>query len=107
MAGPHATDALEHGDGGTATVMARYADHSLRVEVLDSGPSALSAGPAATAAHSGHRRRNDGAGHGLIGLRERVAVYGGHFDARRPTPDARRRAGGGYRVRARLPLERP
>lgn len=95
------TNALKYGDGGTATVMVRYADHSLRVEVLNSGPSVLSAGPASTGARSGRRqRRNDGAGHGLIGLRERVAVYGGHFDARR-------RVGGGYRVRARIPLERP
>ncbi|KOV61046.1 histidine kinase [Streptomyces sp. MMG1121] len=95
------TNALKYGDGGTATVMVRYADHGLRVEVLNSGPSVLSAGPASTGARSGgHLRRNDGAGHGLIGLRERVAVYGGHFDARR-------RVGGGYRVRARIPLERP
>ncbi|MFD8393732.1 sensor histidine kinase [Streptomyces sp. NPDC059680] len=95
------TNALKYGDGGTATVMVRYADHGLRVEVLNSGPSVLSAGPAGTGARSGgHQRRDDGAGHGLIGLRERVAVYGGHFDARR-------RVGGGYRVRARIPLERP
>ena len=33
-------------------------------------------------------------------LRERVAVYGGDLDARR-------RLGGGYRVRARIPLDRP
>lgn len=95
------TNALKYGDGGTATVMVRYADHALRVEVLNSGPSVLSAGPASTGARSsGRRRRNDGAGHGLIGLRERVAVYGGRFDARR-------RVGGGYRVRARIPLEGP
>ncbi|MCF6476866.1 sensor histidine kinase, partial [Nonomuraea sp. MG754425] len=36
----------------------------------------------------------------LLGLRERVAVYGGDLDARR-------RLGGGFRVRARIPLERP
>ncbi|MCZ0204960.1 histidine kinase [Streptomyces sp. UMAF16] len=95
------TNALKYGDGGTATVMVRYADHALRVEVLNSGPSVLSAGPTSTGARSaGRRRRNDGAGHGLIGLRERVAVYGGRFDARR-------RVGGGYRVRARIPLEGP
>ncbi|WP_079102937.1 sensor histidine kinase [Streptomyces sp. TP-A0356] len=95
------TNALKYGDGGTATVTVRYADHCLRVEVLNSGPSVLFAGPASTGARSGgHQRRNDGAGHGLIGLRERVALYGGHFDARR-------RVGGGYRVRARIPLERP
>ncbi|MFD8930027.1 sensor histidine kinase [Streptomyces mirabilis] len=95
------TNALKYGEGGRAAVTVRYADHSLRVEVLNSGPSVLSADRASTDAGPGAReRRDDGAGRGLIGLRERVAVYGGRFDARR-------RIGGGYRVRARIPLERP
>jgi signal transduction histidine kinase len=85
------TNALKHGDGSGAEVTVRYADHYLRVEVLNGGPSVLSGGrPAAP----------DGTGRGLIGLRERVAVYGGDLDARR-------RLGGGYRVRARIPLDRP
>ncbi|WP_030197033.1 sensor histidine kinase [Streptomyces sp. NRRL S-87] len=41
-----------------------------------------------------------GTGRGLLGLRERVAVYGGELDARR-------RLGGGFRVRARIPLDGP
>ncbi|MFF7654751.1 sensor histidine kinase [Streptomyces sp. NPDC007983] len=95
------TNTLKYGDGSTATVTVRYADHGLRVEVLSSGPSVLSTDPASTGTRPGLRKgRDDGAGRGLIGLRERVAVYGGHFDARR-------RIGGGYRVRARIPLERP
>lgn len=95
------TNALKYGDGGKAAVTVRYADHSLRVEVLNSGPSVLTADRASTDAGPGARkRRDDGAGRGLIGLRERVAVYDGRFDARR-------RIGGGYRVRARIPLERP
>ncbi|MFI9360858.1 sensor histidine kinase [Kitasatospora sp. NPDC053057] len=88
------TNALKHGDGVTAEVTVRYADHYLRVEVLNSGPSVLS-GSSALAP-----KQADGAGRGLLGLRERVAVYGGDFDARR-------RLGGGYRVRARIPLDRP
>ncbi|MBV2153367.1 histidine kinase [Kitasatospora sp. SUK 42] len=88
------TNALKHGDGVTAEVTVRYADHYLRVEVLNSGPSVLSGSSTPTP------KRADGAGRGLIGLRERVAVYGGDLDARR-------RLGGGYRVRARIPLDRP
>jgi signal transduction histidine kinase len=88
------TNALRHGDGRTAEVTIRYADTSLRVEVLTTGASVLTGGPAPGPT------ANPGAGRGLIGLRERVAVYGGDLDARR-------RLGGGYRVRARIPLEQP
>jgi signal transduction histidine kinase len=86
------TNALKHGSGGKAEVTIRYADHALRVEVLTTGPSVLTGDPAPRPASG------DGAGRGLAGLRERVAVYGGDLDARR-------RLGGGYRVRARLPLD--
>ncbi|MEN3533740.1 sensor histidine kinase [Microbispora sp. ZYX-F-249] len=60
----------------------------LSVEVTDDGPGrrVLPPGP------PGH-----GAGHGVIGMRERVTAYGGDFTAG-PLP------GGGFRVHARLPL---
>ncbi|MFF4885051.1 sensor histidine kinase [Streptomyces nigra] len=87
------TNALRHGDGGRAEVSVRYADHALRVEVLNTGPSVLTGDPAVP-------RHREGTGRGLLGLRERVALYGGDLDARR-------RLGGGYRVRARIPLDRP
>ncbi|MET8544590.1 histidine kinase, partial [Kitasatospora sp. NPDC004799] len=58
------TNALKHGDGVTAEVTVRYADHYLRVEVLNSGPSVLSGAAPAPA-----RERADGAGRGLLGLR--------------------------------------
>ncbi|WP_323373395.1 sensor histidine kinase [Plantactinospora alkalitolerans] len=103
------TNALRYGDGAKAEVTIRYANRYLRVEVLNTGPSVLSGGrPGSEAPVAGNRRRSTddrpddgaGAGHGLLGLRQRVAVYGGDLDARR-------RLGGGYRVRARIPLDRP
>ncbi|GAA4623560.1 hypothetical protein GCM10023196_020200 [Actinoallomurus vinaceus] len=93
------TNALKHGDGIKAEVSVRYANHYLRVEVLNSGPSVLTGGtPSANKPGTGDGKT--GAGRGLLGLKERVAVYGGDLDARR-------RLGGGYRVRARIPLDRP
>jgi signal transduction histidine kinase len=110
------TNALKHGNRAKAEVTIRYADRSLRVEVLNTGPSVLTnaagvpggqdagavdgqdAGtPGGRDAGAG---RGDGAGRGLLGLRERVTLYGGDLDARR-------RIGGGYRVRARIPLDPP
>lgn len=85
------TNALRHGDGVKAEVTVRYAEHALRVEVLNTGPSVLTGGRPPAPEEDGR---------GLLGLKQRVAVYGGQFDARR-------RLGGGFRVRAKLPLERP
>ncbi|MGZ4202188.1 MAG: sensor histidine kinase [Thermoleophilaceae bacterium] len=78
------TNALKHAGPAHAEVVLRYRPQALEVEVRDDGQGA--AEPAA-----------DGAGHGLIGMRERVALYGGSL-AIGP------REGGGFEVRARLPL---
>ncbi|WP_260729572.1 sensor histidine kinase [Dactylosporangium roseum] len=88
------TNALKHSPGGKAEVTIRYAERSLRIEVLNTGPSVL------TGDGTGERaaRGGGGAGRGLLGLRQRVNVYGGDLDARR-------RLGGGYRVRARIPVD--
>jgi signal transduction histidine kinase len=84
------TNVLKHAGKPATTVSLSYAAGQLVVEVFDTGRPILAAAPAVP----------DDAGRGLIGLRERVAVYGGDLDARR-------RLGGGYRVRARIPLDRP
>jgi signal transduction histidine kinase len=80
------TNVLKHaGPSTSAVVRIAYGANELTVEVTDDGRGAateLSAG---------------GAGHGLIGMRERVEIYGGTFSA---GP----RAGGGYGVRAVLPI---
>ena len=75
------TNALKHAGPASARVIVRFDDGALDVEVCDDG------------AGSGN---GDGTGQGLVGIRERVAVFGGDVQAG-PVP------GGGYVVRARLP----
>lgn len=79
------TNTVKHAVGATAAVRLEFGDDVLRVEVVDSGGT-----PGAAAAN--------GNGRGLIGLRERLAVYGG-------TLHAGRRVSGGFRVTAQIPLE--
>jgi signal transduction histidine kinase len=77
------TNALKHAGQARATVSVRYRDDSLELEVVDDGAGAT------TRVASG--------GHGLVGMRERVALYGGRFEAGR-------RASGGFTVRVLLPI---
>ena len=77
------TNALKHAGQARATVNVRYHDDSLELEVVDDGAGAT------THVASG--------GHGLVGMRERVALYGGRFEAGR-------RASGGFTVRVLLPI---
>jgi signal transduction histidine kinase len=77
------TNTLKHARGASAAeVRLHYGDDALALEVTDDGASA--AAPA-------------GGGHGLAGMRERAAAYGGAVEA-----GPRRQ--GGWRVRARIPL---
>ncbi|SEG28102.1 Signal transduction histidine kinase [Thermomonospora echinospora] len=78
------TNTLKHGGpGASARVRLHYGDEAIEVTVADDGRGAAA--------------RDDGLGHGLAGMRERAAVYGGSV---RAGP----RAGGGFEVVARLPL---
>jgi signal transduction histidine kinase len=76
------TNALKHAGPARARVLLSYRDDELELEITDDG------------AGSGD---GSGSGHGLIGMRERVSVYGGELQAGR-------QPGGGYALRARLPL---
>jgi signal transduction histidine kinase len=77
------TNALKHAGPATARVAVRYRENDLELEIADTGLGAGASG---------------GDGHGLAGMRERVFLYGGKIEA---GP----RDGGGFAVRARLPLD--
>jgi len=78
------TNVLKHAGPARATVTVDCADDAVTIEVADDGPGNPDDGE--------HADR-----HGLAGMRERVAVFGGELQAG-PEP------GGGFAVRARLPL---
>ncbi|WP_329241136.1 histidine kinase [Streptomyces sp. NBC_01478] len=77
------TNTIKHAPGADASVTVGYTGDALEIEITDTG-AARDAPPA------------DGNGRGLIGLRERLAVYGGELTAG-PT------LAGGYRIKARVP----
>ena len=76
------TNALKHAGQAHATVHLRYSPDSLELEIIDDGtgtPTPIESG-----------------GHGLVGMRERVALYGGQLQANQQPH-------GGYAVRVLLP----
>jgi signal transduction histidine kinase len=76
------TNALKHAHASRADVTVRYDDGNVYLVVSDNGRGA---------------GNGDGGGHGLVGMRERVSVYGGELDVG-PGPK------GGYVLQARLPV---
>jgi signal transduction histidine kinase len=77
------TNTLKHAGPSRATVTVTQGSDALDIEVLDDG--------------GGSAANGNGGGHGLLGMRERVALFGGDLETgARPE--------GGYRVHARLPL---
>jgi len=76
------TNVLKHAGPAHVQIRIGYEPDLLALEVVDDG--------------RGVNGRATRGGHGLMGMRERVGVYGGSFDAGPAT-------GGGYRVRVRLP----
>jgi signal transduction histidine kinase len=77
------TNALKHSHASHAEVTFHYESDELRIEVRDNGEGVSS---------------SDDLGHGLVGIRERVKIYGGEMTAGE-TPE------GGFVLGARLPLE--
>ena len=77
------TNSLKHAKASRADVTVRYGAEDLQLELHDDGVGAPS---------------SDGLGHGLVGIQERVKIYGGEMSA---GPGQ----GGGFVLTARLPLE--
>jgi signal transduction histidine kinase len=86
------TNVLRHAGGAAASVRVRW-DDRLEITVSDDGKGGSPAGPGGDGWLSGP-------GRGLLGLRERLALYGGELAAG-PQPQ------GGWRLRAVLPLADP
>jgi signal transduction histidine kinase len=76
------TNALRHAGDANAHVSIHYRPEALEIEVADDGRETVAARPG---------------GHGLAGMRERVALYGGRLDAAREP-------GGGFVVHVTLPV---
>ncbi len=76
------TNALKHARASHADVTVRYEPDELQIEVIDDGEGDST---------------GDGLGHGLVGIRERVKIYGGEMTAGTAT-------GGGFVLRTRLPF---
>jgi len=76
------TNALKHARASHADVTVRYGPDELQIEVRDDGEGGST---------------DNGVGHGLVGIRERVKIYGGEMTAGTAT-------GGGFILRTRLPL---
>ena len=84
------TNTLQHGGKGVrAIVTVTYSPSSLDLVVVDNGP-----GPPSGVDLS---ERGSSVGHGIVGMRERVGLYGGDLLVG-PGPD------GGFEVRARIPI---
>ncbi|MEU8133702.1 sensor histidine kinase [Streptodolium elevatio] len=82
------TNALKYAPGARTEVTVTYRPDAMRIEVADDGPA------------DGRRPEPLGAGRGLLGLTQRLALHGGGLRAgHRPT--------GGYRVQASIPVPTP
>jgi signal transduction histidine kinase len=77
------TNALKHAGDARAQVSVRYRTDTLELEIVDDGP--------------GTANSTTGAGHGLVGMRERVTLCGGRLETGH-RPD------GGFAVRVLLPV---
>jgi signal transduction histidine kinase len=81
------TNARKHAPGRPVAVALKWQAGLLEIEIRNPAPDVLAG--------------RDGTGHGLIGMRERVAMYGGSLEHLHETRSARPGRGGGARLRDR------
>ncbi len=94
------TNVVRHAPGAQAAVQVRIYPAGLRIQVIDTGrdPRAMSAAPAGIDAfHVNAAAHDRSGGHGIAGMRERAAIFGGTLEAG-PRPE------GGFQVAAFLPV---
>jgi signal transduction histidine kinase len=94
------TNVLKHAGPARADVVIGYEQDTVTIEVTDNGTGQYGIEQYGTGQHGigQYGIGSLGGGHGLAGMRERAAVFGGELTAGR-------RPGGGFAVRARLPLD--
>jgi signal transduction histidine kinase len=81
------TNSIKHAGPAQASVTVAFGQEAIELEICDDGRGAPP-----------ERRVDDGGGHGLVGMRERIALFDGVLSTGG-------RPGGGFRVYARLPVE--
>ena len=82
------TNAIKYAGAAPTEVRVSYGAQDVELHVCDRGSRGGAPAPA----------RVGGGGHGLVGMRERVRIFGGELHTGR-------RAGGGFEVRARIPID--
>ena len=88
------SNAMQHAPGAAVQVHLHYGEAALVIEVRN---DSVAPGVPALWEQPGEPGRSDGSGHGIIGMRERAAMLGGHLEAR-PAPN------GEFLVTAALPI---
>jgi signal transduction histidine kinase len=86
------TNVVKHAPGARAAVSLSVTDREILLDVTDDG------GPAAPPGSPAAGERQTGPGHGIVGMRERIAAFGGWLAAEPLT-------GRGFRVNAQVPIE--
>jgi signal transduction histidine kinase len=92
------TNVVRHAPGARAAVSLSVSDREILLDVTDDGGPAGPPGPPGPPGSPAAGERQTGPGHGIVGMRERIAAFGGWLAAE-PL------AGRGFRVNAQVPIE--